>query len=147
MVTHGSLKIKPTKKKETFRILFLCPKRFYVGFLLTPAVLCRVLILDFFLQHFTLLSCAFIQFYYPYTRFCYTYESFIFLNLIIDVLLAYSVRCMVDYEGCTLLHSLLKYKTVCRQFLLFLVPVTIYSLRWWGGGGDMTLSRRRVCCQ
>ena len=89
-------------------------KIFYVGFLLTPAVLCRVLISDFFLQHFTLLSCAFIQFYYPFTRFCYTYESFIFLNLIIDVLLA---------------------NCVCRQFLLFLVPVTIYSLRWWGGGG------------
>ena len=90
----------------------MCPKRFYVGFLLTPAVLCRVLILDFFLQHVTLLSCAFIQCYYPYTRFCYTYESSIVFNLIIDVLLAYSVRCMVDYVGCALLHSLLKYKTV-----------------------------------
>ena len=49
---HSRSRIKPTKKKETFRILFLCPKIFYVGFLLTPAVLCRVLILDFFFATF-----------------------------------------------------------------------------------------------
>ena len=136
---HSRSRIKPTKKKETFRIFFCVLKDFTYAFRFVSSFNLR-----FFLQHFTLLSCAFIQCYYPYTRFCYTYESSIFFNLIIDVLLAFSVRCMVDNV------DVLCY-TACWNIKLCLSPISlVFSTSHYllvkvvgrGGGGLWLYSYR-----